>query len=225
VARHLLIYPHIRRYDHLHIARGYRGADHKKLVKFQKPVFKPNNMGHYSQQKQIISGRKHLTIALKNLIDLDEIDGKLKRAHNYWLEKKLDDQLLSRKNIDPLDLIKILPDIELLKILFDENNEIVDFQYDLIGGNINDHAKNKRYGQRLSEIPHQNETTNMFQCFKFAAVQSHPLALKMEYMGPDPRISHAEGIILPLAGDMKHAESLLVAVNFVEKEHDIAGDS
>ncbi|WP_420547656.1 PAS domain-containing protein [Curvivirga sp.] len=154
---------------------------------------------------------------LKNLIELSTLSGKLKDAYEYWCNQNKSDKLPHRKAIDPLEIVRILPNVELLRILRNTKGEIIDFQYDLIGETIDHHTCSNRHHQHLSEIPHQNETTNLFQCMRVAGNTHRAIALSMEYMGHDPRIDHAQGIILPLGGDTAEAESILMAVVFIEK--------
>ncbi|WP_218048650.1 PAS domain-containing protein [Curvivirga aplysinae] len=158
-----------------------------------------------------------MTTNLENLIDLTTLSGKLKNAYDYWLLKKSAGHLPHRKEIDPIEIIRILPNISLMQILRDNQSKIIDFRYDLIGGIVDSHTVSNRHHQKLSEIPHQNETTNIFKCLKTAAETHTALAVSMEYIGNDLRIDHAECLIMPLSGDTEDAESILTAVVFVEK--------
>lgn len=132
----------------------------------------------------------------------------LELGHDYWKSKVHNGRLPCRKDIEPLDIPALLPQI----ILLDVAREPWDFRFRLIGTNVVYHLNQDWTGSWFSQIGHMAAPSRIFtSCVE---VSSSGTALRSEtpYVGPHSNYVTAEDIILPLADDGENVDKLLVFV-------------
>lgn len=139
----------------------------------------------------------------------DEVRGHvLELGHAYWKSKLHDGRLPARRDIDPLDVPLLLPQI----ILLDVSREPWDFRFRLIGTNVVYHLSEDWTGKWFSEIAHMSAPSRIFNNCVDVAANGHALRSQTPYVGPHANYISAEDIILPLADDGVNVDKLLVFV-------------
>ena len=133
------------------------------------------------------------------------------QGFNYWTEKRGDRCMPSRCDIDPSEILKILPHVFLL----DVRSEPLDFRYRLIGTKMDEHMMGTYTGLWMSEIPHQAPPSRIFSSCKRVVTERAPLSSDTPYVGKHKEFLTTEDLIMPLSDDDDQVNMLFVTVGFV----------
>ena len=143
----------------------------------------------------------------------DVRDRVIELAEAYWASRSGEGRLPARRDIDPLDIPHLMPQV----ILLDIQRDPWDFRFRLIGTNVVFHLSEDWTGRWMSAIPHMAPPSRIFTSCVEVAKTAHPLHSETPYVGPHRDFVAAEDVILPLAGDGRTADMLLVCVEHFEK--------
>lgn len=135
-------------------------------------------------------------------------------GYSYWDSKRIDGRLPGRRDIDPLDIPALLPQV----VLLDVRREPWDFRFRLIGTNVVHHLATDLTGTWMSEISHMSPPSRIFNACVEVAAFGTPQRSETPYVGPHQNYVRAEDIILPLAADGSDADMLLVFVEHFPKD-------
>ena len=117
----------------------------------------------------------------------------------------------ARVDIDPSEILKILPHIFLL----DVRAEPLDFRYRLIGTKMDEHMMGSYTGLWMSEIPHQKPPSRIWSSCRRVVTEAEPLSSDTPYIGKNKEFLTTEDLIMPLADDDETVNMLFVTVGFV----------
>jgi len=147
----------------------------------------------------------------------DEVRGRvLELGHEYWKSKVRGGKLPARRDIDPLDVPLLLPQI----ILLDVARDPWDFRFRLIGTNVVYHLSRDWTGHWFSQINHMAAPSRIFNNCVEVAASGDAFRSQTPYVGPHADYVSAEDIILPLADDGVNVDKLLVFVeHFPRSQH------
>ena len=131
----------------------------------------------------------------------------------YWTSKMTEGRLPARRDIEPLDIPELLPQILLLYV----SRDPWDFRFRLIGTNVVYHLSQDWTGSSFSEIEHMAAPSRIFSAYVEVSNSGEPLRSQTLYVGPHVNYVTAENIILPLADDGETVDKLLVFVEHFAK--------
>lgn len=133
------------------------------------------------------------------------------RGFDYWNQKRGSKALPARDDIDPSEILKILPHVFLL----DVRPEPLDFRYRLIGNKMDEHMTGSYTGLWMSEIPHQKAPSRIWASCRQVVEQKQPLSSDTPYVGKHKEFLTTEDLIMPLSDDGEQVNMLFVTVGFV----------
>ncbi len=133
------------------------------------------------------------------------------RGFDYWNQKRGSKALPARDDIDPSEILKILPHVFLL----DVRPEPLDFRYRLIGTKMDEHMTGSYSGLWMSEIPHQKAPSRIWASCRQVVEQKQPLSSDTPYVGKHKEFLTTEDLIMPLSDDGEQVNMLFVTVGFV----------
>ena len=132
---------------------------------------------------------------------------------DYWKSKSREDRLPARRDIEPLDIPDLLPQVILLDVVRDAWN----FRFRLIGTNVVYHLNRDWTGSWFSEIGHMAPPSRIFTNCVEVASSGEPLRSQTPYVGPHANFVTADDLILPLADDGIQVDKLLVFVEHFQR--------
>lgn len=131
----------------------------------------------------------------------------------YWESKIVDGRIPARRDIEPLDIPELLPQIILLDVVQDPWN----FRFRLIGTNVVYHLAQDWTGSWFSDIGHMAPPSHIFTACVEVASSAKPLRNQTPYVGPHSAFVSSDDVILPLSEDGKTVDKLLVFVEYFSK--------
>ena len=147
--------------------------------------------------------RSGTLLALKSPINQQGFD--------YWNQKRGSRNMPARDDIDPSEILKILPHVFLL----DVRAEPLDFRYRLIGTKMDEHMMGTYTGLWMSEIPHQKPPSRIWSSCRRVVKERAPLNSDTPYVGKHKEFLTTEDLIMPLSDDDDQVNMLFVTVGFV----------
>ena len=136
------------------------------------------------------------------------------RALDYWNKQRGDRVMPARADLDPADIMNILPNV----ILLDVKPEPLDFRYRLIGAAITNNLNSDLSGQWMRDIPYQAPPSLIHGACRRVLEERHPISSNVPYVGPNKGFLSAEGVIMPLSVDGKAVNMLLITVDYLQKK-------
>jgi hypothetical protein len=143
----------------------------------------------------------------------------LRQGVAYWNAKCGERMMPARTDLDPAEMIAILPHVILIDVL----REPLDFRYRLIGTITEEHMAEPYTGRRLSEISHQRAPSRIWSCCERVVESQQPLRSDIPYVGPKQDFTTIEDIMLPLASDGATVDMIFVVVEYLRKNEVAAG--
>lgn len=132
---------------------------------------------------------------------------------SYWESKIVDGRIPARRDIEPLDIPELLPQI----ILLDVSRDPWNFRFRLIGTNVVYHLSEDWTGSWFSQIGHMAAPSRIFTACVNVASSGNPLRNQIPYIGPHSNFISSEDLILPLSDDGATIDKLLVFVEYFPK--------
>ena len=130
---------------------------------------------------------------------------------DYWNKKRGSRRMPSRQDIDPAEIVKILPYVYLV----DVQQDPLDFRYRLIGTEMDEHMSRRYTGMWMSEVPHQKPPSRIWANCLQVVEQRAPLSGDTPYVGKNKDFLSAEDLIMPLSDDDETVDVLFVTVGFI----------
>ena len=138
---------------------------------------------------------------------------KLQQALAYWNEKRGRRSMPARADLDPMEMIPILPHVILIDVLRDP----LDFRYRLIGTLVEDHMSAPYTGRRFSEFEGQREGSRIWTCSERVISEKQPVRSDIPYIGPMREFTTIEDIMMPLSSDGEAVDVIFIVVEYVRK--------
>lgn len=132
-------------------------------------------------------------------------------SFDYWNKKRGKRRLPSRHDIDPAEIVEILPHVFLL----DVQQVPLDFRYRLIGTKMDEHMTGSYTGLWMSQIPHQTAPSRIWDACRRVVEEIMPLSSDTPYVGKNKDFLTTEDLIMPLSDDGETVDMLFVTAGFI----------
>jgi len=138
----------------------------------------------------------------------------LRQGLAYWNDKRGERAMPARADLDPMEIIPILPHV----ILFDVLRDPLDFRYRLIGTVVEEHMSEPYTGRRFSEFEGQRASSRIWACCEHVLNEKQPLRTDIPYIGPKSNFTTIEDIMMPLSSDCETVDMIFIVVEYVRKQ-------
>lgn len=137
----------------------------------------------------------------------------LRQGYRYWDSKRAGRAMPARADIEPSEIMPLLPHVVLLDVLEDP----LDFRYRLMGTAIEANLSQRYTGLKMSEIAHQRPPSRLWSNFQTVVVSRQPLITQVPYTGPHKDFLAAQDLITPLSSDGSRVDMLFNLVDFIPR--------
>jgi hypothetical protein len=121
----------------------------------------------------------------------------VQEAWNYWNQKRGARRMPSRKDIDPVEIPRLLSSTALVDVLRDP----LDFRFRLLGTAIDNISSKNMRGVRFSELPYLNEGNKGWTDYAYVARTGQPLTTDRPYIGKNKMVVRLTDSLFPLSDD------------------------
>lgn len=143
----------------------------------------------------------------------------LLRGYEYWNAKRGDRAMPARGDLDPIEMKLILPHVVLMDVLRDARpGWPLDFRYRVMGTAVDAHMSRRFTGLHLSEVPHQQPDSQLWQNFERVVQGQQPQFNRVPYVGPHRDFLSMVDLILPLSTDGSSVDMLMSVVDFIPRQ-------
>lgn len=118
-------------------------------------------------------------------------------AFAYWDSKRGIRSMPSRRDIDPVEIPRLLPYVMLVDVLRDP----LDFRYRLIGTEVRDILRGDYTGKRYTEVPGKGPGSTVWSNYETVVMRKAPVLCTPPYVGPDRQLRRCDSLLMPLSDD------------------------
>lgn len=142
----------------------------------------------------------------------------LRQAYEYWNAKRGARAMPARVDIDPIEMLPLLPYLVLMDVLRDAKpGWPLDFRYRLLGTHV-DSMMNARYtGRCMSDLPHQQPDSRLWISLETVTTAREPRINRVPYVGPHKDFMSVVDLVMPLSSDGMTIDMLFCIVDFVAR--------
>lgn len=137
-----------------------------------------------------------------------------KHVLDYWQSIIGEADVPLFADFDLLEVAVYLPSL----VLFEVRTDPRDFYYRLIGSNVDQHNSDAFTGKVMSELPGKGPGSKVWDFFSSVIDTGNPAIREMPYVGRNKDFERIEIMVLPLRGDAKKNDHILVVTDFFPKE-------
>lgn len=150
--------------------------------------------------------------------DLDTATPLLRQAYAYWEAKCYGREMPARRDLDPAEMVPLLPYIVLMDVLHGATPDWpLDFRYRLIGTHA-DVMMNGRYtGKSMSDLPHQQPGSRIWTSLEAVTRARAPRVNRVPYVGPHKDFISVVDMVMPLSSDGQTVDMLFCIIDFVSR--------
>jgi len=141
-------------------------------------------------------------------------DPRISRVYEYWRERCRDGVLPSRADIEPLDLVDVLPHL----ILVDVAHEPFEMRYRLVGTWICEHGGRDPTGENLEAAHFSSNWEKTRDEYRRAIDNGAPVFASARPIDAGKEFVPINRVFLPLAGPDGRVNMVLVCVSPVEAD-------
>ena len=134
----------------------------------------------------------------------------IERALDYWDSKRGGRRMPSRRDIDPLEMADLLPNV----VLVDVQHEPLDFRYRLVGTAIVTRLGHDHTGERFSTLPQQSTGSPIWEAASRIVGEKRPIVSHFSYVGANRWISNYRDLSMPLSEDDDRVNMIFRMVQF-----------
>ncbi len=131
----------------------------------------------------------------------------------YWMSKRAGRRMPSRGDIDPAEIIELLPNI----LLIDVARDPLDFRYRLTGTVVDAHMNEPMTGRWMSSIPHQQAPSRIWSACARVVEERTAQSSDAPYVGPMKDFVIVEDILMPLSDDGETVDMIFVVVDYLRQ--------
>ena len=121
----------------------------------------------------------------------------VQEAWNYWNRKRGVQRMPSRKDIDPVEIPRLLSSTALVDVLRDP----LDFRFRLLGTAIDNISSKNMRGVRFSELPYLREGNKGWADYAYVVSTGQPLTTDRPYIGKSKMVVRLTDSLFPLSED------------------------
>ncbi|MFM9843823.1 MAG: PAS domain-containing protein [Dongiaceae bacterium] len=133
----------------------------------------------------------------------------LKSIVGYWQSKRGDKHMPARKDIDPLELRKLLPNVYLLDVAQPSR-----YRYRLIGTTISGRLRNDATGRMVDETLFGAAAPLIVEMYDYVAATQNPILNRGRSFWTEVDWLNYTSVVLPLSPDDKSVTMMLGAMDF-----------
>lgn len=137
----------------------------------------------------------------------------LRIMRDYWTGKRGQRQFPARKDVDPLDIPKVLPVLTLVDVV---RGDPLRFRYRLIGTKITEMARRDATGRWLDSELYGDRTEDMLWIFRTCARQKSPVAVREKILFIDKSWVLVEALAVPLGESDEEVDIIMICVEVVD---------
>jgi hypothetical protein len=134
----------------------------------------------------------------------------LQRGLEYWQGKRGARRMPARRDIDPIEIPDLLPNI----VLVDVERDPLDFRYRLIGTAITAHLARDYTGTCFSSLPHQQPGSRVWETGVRVLAEKEPIFSDIPYVGPDRWVRGYGDLYMPLSENDDDVNMIFGVVQF-----------
>jgi hypothetical protein len=152
-------------------------------------------------------------LTAQNLPGLDPLSLRAERlrvAYGYWLGKRQGRLMPCRSDIDPVEILALLPYVMLIDVVADP----LDFRYRLIGTAARNIMRRDYTGLLFSEIAGKGEGSVLWHGCELVVHSKAPISMSPAYVGAEPGLKECENVLLPLSDDRVGVTMILKVISF-----------
>lgn len=142
--------------------------------------------------------------------DFSDLDIKLQQLLHYWLGKRREGTIPSRKDIDPIEIPRLMPHVALVDIL----RNPLDYRYRLTGTHIVEMIGHDRTGQRMREFFTRPAIEATEHLLEQLVSTGEPLAFEGRLYWIEKDYLAFQSLILPLATDGREVDMAIMGLHF-----------
>ena len=135
---------------------------------------------------------------------------RLKEALAYWRSKLAGRPMPARRDIDPIDMPRLLPYVMLIDVL----SRPLDFRYRLIGTQARAIAAKDYTGRHFSELAGKGKGSVVWDSCEEVVLTRAPLTRSPPYVGPERDLQRCENLLLPLSDNGSDVNMILKIISF-----------
>lgn len=146
---------------------------------------------------------------------------RIREGFSYWQDLRRGRLMPARRDIDPLDIRALLPNVVLLDVIQQPGDERdqgppagLDFRFRLVGTEVAARSARDYTGRHLADIPHMAPGT-LFWRHRESVVRSRkPLYSTPSYVGPVKEIRSCHNLLMPLSDDDDRVNMIFCLATF-----------
>ena len=142
----------------------------------------------------------------------------VRQGLDYWTKARGERAMPARADLDPMEMIPLLPHVILLDVLRDP----LDFRYRLIGTLVEEHMSAPYTGRRFSEFEGQRAPSRIWTCNERVVTERQPIRSDIPYIGPKADFTTMEDIMMPLSADGESVDVIFIVVEHIHKSGNVA---
>jgi hypothetical protein len=157
-------------------------------------------------------------VLIEYLDAMREIEsGAIRQLYDYWRGKCRDGRLPRRADIDPADLVPLLPNLLIADI-----EEPFRVRYRLVGTKIVEMTGFEMTGKYLDEIAASADEPTIAECYRRAAAEKRPVCARMRWHLAEDNVAEYDCSVLPLSNDGLRVDMVLGLECYDRLEHHYA---
>jgi hypothetical protein len=130
------------------------------------------------------------------------------QARSYWERIRGERMMPRRRDLDPVDIPRLLPFVMLVDVLADP----LDFRFRLIGSSIQAILARNYAGRRFSELPHMRKGNVIWAEYEAVVAYHRPTSAIINYVGSDRYVQAVRHCLMPLSNDDRALNMIFAAV-------------
>ena len=134
----------------------------------------------------------------------------LLQALAYWDSKRRGRPMPARRDLDPIEIPRLLPRIILTDVLRDP----LDFRYRLIGTEVVAVARRDFTGSRFSEMAGKGSDSVVWDNCLTGVRTKAPFSRKPPYVGPLDDLHSGQNLLMPLSSDGQQVDMIFQVIAY-----------
>lgn len=134
----------------------------------------------------------------------------LRQALAYWNSKRRGRRMPARRDLDPIEIPRLLPRIILTDVLRDP----LDFRYRLIGTEVVAVARRDFTGSRFSELSGKGSDSVVWDNCLTVVRTKAPFSRKPPYVGPRDDLHSGQNLLMPLSSDGQEVDMIFQVIAY-----------
>ena len=135
---------------------------------------------------------------------------RLKEALAYWQSKRAGRAMPARRDLDPVDVPKLLPYV----MLYDVLPAPLDFRFRLIGTEARSLLSQDYTGKLFSELPGKGRGSIVWDNCEQVVLTRAPFSRSPPYVGPERHLRHCENLLMPLSDNGSDVTMIVQVISF-----------